>query len=394
MKKTYKFRIFPTKAQQTSLEETLELCRWTYNQTLAHRKNSYEKEGKSISKYDTNLLLPYWKEQNPELKSVFSQVLQNVQERVDLAFQAFFRRVRNHENPGYPRFKGRGRYDSFTYPQTGFGLKDNGTVLLSKIGEIKIKLHRQIEGKIKRLTIGRTTRGKWFATFFVEQENPVPISRKTNLVTGIDLGLESFATFSDGLKIENPRFFRLEEQILAKTQSKRDKLPKGSSERFKATKVIRRIHERIVNKRDNFAHQLSYDLVSRFSIICFEDLDIKSMLHNGTRGLSKSISDASWNLLLRLTSYKAESAGSKVVFIDPRNTSQMCSDCGMLVPKDLGTRVHKCPYCGLVMDRDRNAALNILRLGLQALIDRGLSDPLFRLGLQSVGFKAVEARSL
>jgi len=360
-KKTYKFRIYPSKAQITTLEDTLELCRWTYNQTLAYRKNKWETEKQNTSKYDTHKLIPFWKLENPDLKLVFSQVLQNVQERVDLAFQAFFRRVKRHENPGYPRFKGRGWYDSFTYPQQGFEIKDSKTLHLSKIGDLKINIHRPIEGTIKRLTVLKTARNKWYASITVEQE--LSISEPKNmLVTGIDLGLTSFLTFSDGSKIENPRFFRTEEKELTKAQHKFSK-----AKNPKTLKVVQRIHERITNKRLNFAHQLSHKLVSQFGVICFEDLDIKSMLENESRGLSKSISDASWNLLLILTKYKAESAGSLVVFVDPKNTSQLCSQCGMIVLKDLSVKVHKCPYCKLELDRDHNAALNILRLGLQSL---------------------------
>jgi len=366
MNKSYKFRVFPTKAQVRTLEETIDLCRWTYNQTLAYRKNMWESEKKNVSMYDSHKLLPTWKAEKPELKGVFSQVLQNVQERVDLAFKAFFRRVKNHENPGYPRFKGRGNYDSFTYPQSGFSVKDSKTLYLSKIGDIKIKLHREIEGRIKRLTVLRTIRDKWYVTFSVEQESTDTPSNNGPVV-GIDLGLESFITFSDGSKVDNPRFFRSEEHLLAKKQSRRDLLPKGSIKRSQLTKVIQRIHERIANKRSNFAHQLSHKLVTKYSVVCLENLNIKSMLRDGTRGLSKSISDASWSLLLRLISYKAESAGSKAIFVDPRNTSQMCSFCGALVPKQLKDRIHKCPFCDLEMDRDQNAAVNILRLGLQSV---------------------------
>jgi putative transposase len=361
------------------MNDILDLCRWTYNQTLAYRKNLWETEQKNTSKYDSHYLLPIWKQERPELKNVFSQVLQNVQERVDLAFQAFFRRVKAHENPGYPRFKGKGWYDSFTYLQSGFGLKNDKILWLSKIGEIKINLHRKIEGVIKRLTVNRSTRGKWYVSFSVEQQSNCNLTEilepqisHSDLVTGVDLGLTSFATFSDGNKIENPRFFRTEEKILSKTQSKRDKLPKGSLERNKVTKVVQRIHERIANKRLNFAHQLSHDLVEKYGILCFEDLDIKGMAQTAPRSLAKSISDASWNILVRLTQYKAESAGSVVVLVDPKNTSQMCSRCGVIVPKDLSVRVHKCS-CGLEMDRDQNAALNILRLGLQSL--GSLTDP-------------------
>jgi len=182
---------------------------------------------------------------------------------------------------------------------------------------------------------------------------------------GIDVGLESFATLSNGEKIDHPRFFRSEEKALAKAQRRLSKCEKGTPDRMKALKVVQRIHERIANKRYYFAHQVSHDLVERFGLIAFEDLSITKMLNNHC--LAKSVSDAAWRMLVTITSYKAESAGSIVVLVDPRNTSQLCSRCGLKVTKLLSDRVHECPECGLVMDRDENAAINILRLGLQSL---------------------------
>ena len=364
MLKAYKFRLFPTKTQRSKMERTLDLCRWVYNQTLAYRKDAWEKEGRSTSKYETNNLLPNWKIEKPDLNEVFSQVLQNTQERVDLALKAFFRRVKAGEKPGYPRFRGSGWYDSFTYPQFGFKLLC-GKLRLSKIGDIKIKLHRPIEGKIKRLTVRRSSTGKWFACFTVEIDDPPKPPWKDGLSVGIDVGLESFATISNGEKIGNPRFFRSDEKALAKAQRRLSKCAKGTSQRRAAVKVVQRVHERIANRRYNFAHQISNQLVSKYGLIAFEDLSIKNMLKN--HNLVKSISDAAWKMLVTTTSYKAESAGSIVVLVDPRNTSQLCSRCGLKVPKSLSERIHECPQCGLVMDRDENAAINILRLGLQSL---------------------------
>ena len=364
MLKAYKFRIYPTKAQKTRMERTLDLCRWTYNKTLEIRKTAWESEGKSMSKYETHNLLPQWKSDKPELNEVFSQTLQNVQERVDLALQAFFRRVKAGEKPGYPRFRGKGWYDSFAYPQKGFKLQ-SGKLFLSKIGDIKIKLHRPIEGRIKRLTVRRAATGKWFACFSVEQEAHLLPPWKDGSMVGIDVGLESFATLSNGEKIANPRFFREEEKELARVQRKLSKAPKGTPERKKGFKVVERVHERIANKRYEFAHQVSRDLVNRFGLIAFEDLNIKGMMHN--HNLAKSIGDVAWNMLVNITSYKAASAGSMVVLVDPRNTSKMCSRCGILVEKSLSNRVHNCLQCGLSMDRDWNAAINILRLGLQSV---------------------------
>ena len=362
--KSFKYRLYPTKAQTTKMERTLDLCRWTYNETLAYRKNLFETQGKSSSKYATNALLPSWKIEKPELNEVFSQTLQNVQERVDLAFKAFFRRIKAGEKPGYPRFKGRGWYYSFSYPQMGFKLLGN-KLRLSKIGDIKIKLHRPKEGKIKRLTVRRSVTGKWFACFSVEIEDRPKPPWKDGALVGIDVGLKSFATLSNGEKIANPRFFLEEEKELARVQRKHSKVPKGTPQRKKTLKIVGRVHERIANKRYEFAHQVSNNLVKRFGLIAFEDLNIEGMLHNHC--LAKSISDVAWNMLVTLTSYKAESAGSMVVLVDPRNTSKMCSRCGLLVEKALSNRVHNCPQCGLSMDRDQNAAINILRLGLQSV---------------------------
>ncbi len=362
MLKTFRYRIYPTKSQRSKMTDTLELCRWVYNETLATRKNAYEQEGRSVSYYETKKLLPQWKEEKPELKNVYSQVLQEAVKRVDLAFQAFFRRVQNGEKPGYPRFRGRGRYDSFTYTQSGFSLKP-GILHLSKIGDVKIKLHRPIEGEIRRVSIRRMPTGKWFASFLVDVEPDEPLPKTYPI--GIDVGLKSFITLSNGEHVDNPRFFVHEERALAKAQRRLSKTEKGTPERAKALKVIRRIHERIANKRDDFVRKLSLELVRSYDLIAFEDLNVQEMMRNHC--LSKHIADAAWNKLITTTTYKAEWAGKRVVLVNPNGTSQICSGCGQVVQKDLSERVHSCPSCGLTLDRDHNAALNILRLGLQSV---------------------------
>ena len=364
MRKSFKYRIYPTKSQRSRMERTLDLCRWVYNQTLAYRKNAWEQDNKSVSKFDTYNKLPAWKVEKPELAEVHSQVLQNVQERVDLAFKAFFRRVKLGEKPGYPRFKGRGWYDSFTFPQSGFKLV-SGKLRLSKIGDIKIKLHRPIEGKIKRLNIRRMPTGKWFVSFLVEVEPDEPLP-KTGLSIGVDVGLKSFITLSNGDHIDNPRFFVHEEQALAKAQRKLSEADKGTPERARALKVVHRVHERITNRKNDFIQKLSLKLVESYDLIVFEDLNIKGMVKNHC--LAKHIADAAWNKLITTTSYKAEWAGKRVELVNPSNTSQICSGCGQLVQKDLSERVHRCPFCGLTLDRDHNAAINILRLGLQSVV--------------------------
>ena len=348
--KTYKYRLFPSRAQATRMNGTLALLCELYNAGLQERRDAYKLERKPIRYIDQQNQLPDIKGIRPELKEIHSQVLQDVLRRLDKAFQAFFRRVKEQrDKAGFPRFRSYKRYDSFTYTQSGFALKED-KLRLSKLGNIKIRLHRPIEGKVKTLTITRSATGKWFACFSVECDvQPLPANDRA---VGIDVGLNSFATLSTGEQIANPRFFRADEKALAKAQRK---------EKRKAT---RRIHERIANRRRNFAHQLSHALVSLFGVIAFEDLNIKGMVKNHC--LAKSISDASWNQLVQFTTYKAESAGRRSVQIDPRNTSKLCSACGLIVEKDLSVRVHHCS-CGLVLDRDHNAAINILRLGLQTL---------------------------
>ena len=365
MLKAYQYRLYPTKAQVSTLNRTFDLCRKVYNNTLALRRDSWDYDQKPLSYYDTVKELPGWKEICPDLKEVHSQVLQNCHMRVDLAFKAFFQRVKRGENPGYPRFKSFDRYDSITYPQAGYSLDlQNQTVTASKIGKIKAVIHRPVEGTIKTMTIRRSSTGKWYVSFTVEREL-VTREHVGDEVTGIDLGLTTFAMHSNGETIKNPRFFKTDEIALAKAQRRMSKEIKGSPERKARRRVVSRIHERIANRRKNFVHQESRKLVERYKVIAFEDLKIKNMQQDSR--LAKSIADASWGMMVRATQNKAEEAGSRVVFVNPKNTTQFCSRCGSYVRKELSDRVHSCPACGLVMDRDQNAAINILRLGLQSL---------------------------
>ena len=361
-----KYRLYPTSAQRTALQSVLDACRWVYNKTLETRKEAWEEREESLSLYDTNKMLTQWKRENHWLSQAFSQSLQEAQERVDLAFQSFFRRCKTGENPGYPRFKG-DWYKSFTYKQAwnGFKFTDSGRLYLSKVGNVKIKLHRPIKGEVKRLHVKRDALDNWYACFVIEFE-PEPLS-PTHKTVGIDLGCKRFATLSNGKQIDNPRFFRQDEKALAKAQRKLSECDKGTPEYHKRKRVVQHIHKRIANRRTNFAHQLSRTLVNQYQVIVFEDLDIKDMQEGNWRSLNKSISDAAWGQLVRLTQEKAEWADRTVVTVDPRNTSQMCSGCGKLVKKSLSERVHKCPHCGLKLDRDENAARNILSRGMARL---------------------------
>ena len=362
MLKTFKYRIYPTKKQIRIMNQWLEECRWLFNHFLAERKEAWGKEQRSINYHSQATSLPALKEQRPSLANVHSQVLQNVAVRIDLAFKAFFRRVKAGEKPGYPRFRGKGRYDSFTFPQSGFTL-DGNILRLSKIGNVKVVLHRPVEGQIKTCTIKRSSTGKWYVMFSCEREStPLP---ENNEAVGIDVGLYSFATLSTGEQIKNPKFFRQEEKALAKAQRKLSKAEKGTPERKKRRKVVARIHERIAWKRQDFIHQHSRKIVNRFGIIAVEDLNVNRMVHNHC--LAKSISDAAWSGFFQLLAYKAEWAGRQFVAVNPAYTSQDCSNCGHRQKMPLPERIFKCPCCGAELDRDVNAALNILGLGRQAL---------------------------
>jgi putative transposase len=367
MRKAFKYRIYLTNGQRRILEQQLEECRWVYNETLATRKNAWEQEQRTVDWYETKRALPLLKDTRPSLKLVHSQVLQNVTERVELAFKAFFRRVKAGEaEVGYPRFKGKGRYDSITYPQYGNGVRLEGErLILSKVGAVHVVLHRPVEGTPKTVTLTRSRTGKWFVCVSCETEAK-PLS-PTGEVVGVDVGLSSFATFSDGQKIDNPRFYRRDEADLKRVQQRKDAAKNAQNwpENAKQQGVLAKIHERIANRRANVAHQESRKLIDRYQVIVFEDLAPMEM--GRRRGMRKSILDVAWTQFIQMTIAKAEEAGRRVILVNPKNTTKMCSSCGEIVPKALSVRVHTCPHCGLVLDRDENAALNILQRGLLSL---------------------------
>jgi len=365
MRKTFKYRLFPTHKQTTIFEQTLYGCRWFYNHLLEERKNAWESEKKSLSRYDQSNTLKMLKQEHSFLNNIHSQVLQNISMRIDLAFRAFFRRVKAGDKPGYPRFRGKFRYNSFCYPQTGFKLLKN-VVQLSKIGGVKIKPHRPIEGEIKTCTLRLTPTGKWFVSFACNIEHN-PVQQSIEPAIGLDMGLESFTTLSNGEQIENPRFFRHEEKALARAQRKLSVQEKASKDRAKARKIVARVHERINWRRGNFTHQESRKLVNRFNTIVVEDLSINDMQKNNFRCINKSIGDTAWRQFLNLLEFKAEWAGKRVTKINPAYTSQTCSRCGQRQKLKLSNRMYHCPCCDLSINRDVNAALNILALGTQGL---------------------------
>ena len=335
-----------------------------YNHLLEQRKTSWEEEKKGLSLYDQINTFPLLKKRVPELSEVHSQVLQNVAVRIDLAFKAFFRRTKQGVDPGYPRFRGYGRYNSFTFPQSGYRVNDK-SVSISKIGKIKTVFHRPIEGCIKTCTIKKAATGKWFISFSCEVHNATLPTNESSI--GLDAGLTSFVTLSDGTKIDNPRFFKTEEKNLAKAQRRLSKQAKGTKKRHKCHKVVARVHERITNKRKDFAHKLSRKLVNSHGTIAIEDLSINDMQKDNFRCINKGIADVAWRNFFNLLEYKAACANRRVVKVNPAYTSQTCSRCGYRQKMPLSNRIFQCPYCSLSLDRDVNAAVNIHSLGLQTV---------------------------
>ncbi len=329
---------------------------------LAQRILAFEELDISLTKYQQLMFLPELKLEKPELNQVHSQVLQNIIDRLDKAFQGFFRRCKTGEKPGFPRFRGMHRYNSFCYPQSGF-IVVGKELKLSKIGSIRIKMHRPLEGAIKTCTLRRNPSGTWDVTLSCEVDvQPLPIQEDA---VGIDVGVSTFAVFSDGKEIKKPRFFQKEQKTLAKAQKKLSKQAKGTQERRKQTKVVAKIHERISNRRKDFCHQETRKIINQYQYICIEDLNIKKMMEGSS--LAKSITDASWNQFRQYLTYKAEEAGRKLGLVNPAYTSQTCSQCKFIEAKKLSERKHSCTKCRYKSTRDFNAAQNILALGLDGL---------------------------
>lgn len=370
MKTAYKFRLYPNKLQEAQLDLTLDTCRHLYNTALADRKNAYEAEGINRGYEDQAAMLVSEKKEG-KFKGVFSQVLQDVLRRLDKSFKAFFRRIKAGEKPGYPRFKGQRWYKSFTYPQVGFKL-DGSKLTLSKIGSIRLFKHREVEGKIKTCTIKKDNLGQWYAILVTEIEEVPEIEPNTTI--GVDVGLKSLVALSTGETVQYPKYYIQSEKKLAVAQRDLSRKKKGSANRLKAKTKVAKLHQRIQNQRDEFLHQVSRDLVDSADLIVFENLNISGMLKN--HHLAKHIQDHSWGKLIQFTQSKAAKAGKIVELVDARYTSQKCSQCGIMVPKTLADRTHLCPNCGLEVDRDLNASVNIRTLGLRgrAYGDTAIAD--------------------
>jgi putative transposase len=368
VRKTYKYKLNPTPEQGLVLDRTLMLCRHVYNAALGERREAWRMRGISVTYYQQKAELPGIKEAMPEYGEVNAQVLQDIVQRVDGAYQDFFRRIKNGETPGYPRFHGRNRYTSFTYPQVGDhgGARlDNGYLVLSKIGRVAVRWSRPIAGTPKTVTISQEVDG-WYACISCAAVpvEPLPL---TGQETGIDLGLESFVSLADGTIIHNPRCYRKAERRLKTAQRRVARRKKGSVRRKKAVRLLAKAHQTIRRQRQDFQYKAALQLVRAYDTVYHEDLQVANMVKN--HHLAKSISDAGWSAFLTILAFKAACAGKRVIAVNPAYTSQACSGCGVLVKKGLSVRWHSCPDCGTSLHRDHNAALNILRLGTEQRTD-------------------------
>ena len=399
--KAYKYRLYPNKKQAEKLQWTVDRARELYNAAIQERRDAYEIRIKRHPNYHDEATrkhltqahaltynqqatqLPEMKELRPEYNDIHSQVLQDVLRRVDKAYKAFFRRIKEGKTPGYPRFHGSGRYESFTFPQSGFSLTEDNRVCLSKIGTVKVKFPtgkkaRPPIGEMKTCTIKREAT-HWYVIVTCEVEQEI-VFHPSEEATGIDLGLLHFATLSTGETIENPRHWRKSENKLKKLQQALSRKKRGSKRRRKAAQRVGKAHRHIRNQRKDFHHKEARKLLSKYQTVVFEKLAPSNMskrpkpkqdetgtyLPNGAStkaGLNKSILDAGWGQFQQMCVNKAECAGSRILFVSPKYTSQMCSGCGAIVQKELEERWHEC-CCGCSLDRDHNAAINLLRLGL------------------------------
>jgi len=365
----FKYRLYPSKAQTKILDEQLELCRIVYNQLLDHCKQQYKEKGKTPSQFDLNNLLIPLKQMRPEFSRIHSQVLQNIAKRIKDGYTNFFARRKAGLRAGLPRFKKYGRYKSVTYPQSGFKIEGN-RLLLSKIGNIRIRQHRDLQGQIKTLMVKRYPSGRWYACFScVVEAQP---REKPFEDVGIDVGLHSYVVLSDGTSIENPRLYRNEEKRLGLLKRGLSRKKRGSRNWVKAKTKVAKVHERIHNRRTDFLHKESRKITDTYETVYVEDLKITNMVRNHC--LAKSISDAGLGRFIGMIAYKVEGTGGQLIQVNPRGTTQNCSRCGEQVKKTLSDRIHECPSCGLIMDRDLNAALNILARGREI----GRESPEFR----------------
>lgn len=359
VRRAFVYRLYPTKQQTEALEQLLDTARHLYNAALQERRDAWKQQRVSVNYYDQQRELKELRRDLPEVGMLNHMACCGVLMTVDHAYQAFFRRLKAGQKPGYPRFRNWHRFDSITFPDydNGVRIKDD-RLYVQNVGSIKVKWHRPIGGTPKSVVLRRLC-GKWqVAISCAVPAQSLPPSLEE---LGIDVGIESFATTSNGQHIANPHYLEQGQAALTEAQRKLCRRKKGSHRRRKAAALVAKHHLKVKRQRTDFAHKLARGLVTDYGFLAVEDLNIQGMVRN--HHLARSISDASWGQFITILSAKAEEAGRECIKVNPNGTSQACSGCGAIVKKALSVRQHVCPDCGLSIHRDVNAAINILRLG-------------------------------
>ena len=354
---TYRYRLLPAKRQHRALEQILESQRQLYNAALEERIGAYRKAGVTRTLFDQYKALTEWRRSDPEASALPVSLQRATLKRLDEAYKGFFRRVAKGGKPGFPRFRGKGWFRSFGLCGfSGITLKGGRLRFKGMPGGLRVHMHRELpaDASLRSCTFKRETNG-WTVSFAVEVAPDSP--RRSHRAVGVDLGISTFAALSDGGSIPSLKAARKAERRLRVAQRALSRKQRGSLGRREARTVVARCHAAVVRQRTEHLHQASARLVCDYDAIVVEKLHVKG-LAAGT--LAKDIHDASWARFISMLTYKAEKAGARLIEVDPRNTSQDCSGCGMRIPKGLGDRRHDCPHCGLSIDRDLNAARNIL----------------------------------